>query len=105
MKLSAAIILGVLASASAAQALDGGKNAAWYRIFDDAVRMKWQFSRDCCPKEQPPYCTLTLVSPTEDYKQIPISKVHDLNDSLMLRKAAGAGRLHGPNVVFFGVYW
>jgi hypothetical protein len=41
MKLSAAIILGVLASATAAQAFDGSKNAAWHRIIDDAVRMKW----------------------------------------------------------------
>jgi hypothetical protein len=91
MKLSAAIILGVLASATAAQAFDGSKNAAWHRIIDDAVRMKWQFSRDCCPKDQPRYCTLTLMSPTED--------------NLMLCIAARAHRPHGRSALFFGVYW
>ena len=86
MKLSAAIILVVLASASAVQALDGSKNAACHSITYDAVRVKWQFSRDCCPEEQPPYCALTPVSP-------------------MLRMAARARRLLGPSMLFFGVYW
>jgi hypothetical protein len=91
MRLSAAIIVAVLASASAARAdhynIDHSKDAYWERLLDNGRNAGFKFERSCHPNDPgiPPYCTLSMQSTDQSGKQIRLLEFYDANNELEYR--------------------
>jgi hypothetical protein len=85
--LSLAIAAVVVASGNSALAdsIDHTADATWESLLREAASKGYKFKRNCFPREQRPYCTLTMTSAPTNGKAIVLMEAYDAQDQLMGR--------------------
>jgi hypothetical protein len=80
-------VLAASVGCAQAQYPDHSKDAYWKQLVDEAIADKFQWDRGCYPNEQgvQPYCSLSLVSPVQNGKQMRLMEFSDTNNNLLSR--------------------